>query len=168
MAREYRVPPAWQEGGAWGWRAELERQARVIGCKASNPLYDRFVATARQLTMWRIRSPVQASPAAIEHVLPLLEATRERPDRRLFGIRAPWSDAELGALIVECRNRLTLAALGRDRARVRGPRMDPTRIPLDRLEHLIQRHADLELVERLRAERNVRISSRSACLDRSL
>lgn len=158
MARQYRVPRAWQEGGAWGWRAELERQADVIGSKADNPLYDRFLATARQLTVWRIRSPVQASAEAIEHILPLLEATRRRCDRRLFGIKAPWSDRELGELILECRNRLTLAALGRDRARTRGPRLDPQRIPLERLEHLIQRHRSLELVERLRAERNKRIS----------
>jgi hypothetical protein len=159
MAREYRVPRAWQEGGAWGWRAELERQANVIGCKASNPLYDRFLATARQLTVWRIHSPVQASPAAIEHILPLLEATRRDPARRLFGIKAPWSSAELGELIVECRNRLELAKLGRDRARIRGPRMDPARLPLERLEHLIQRHPDLAIVERLRSERNRRIGS---------
>jgi hypothetical protein len=160
MARKYHVPRAWQEGGAWGWLEELERQARVIGCKADNPLRDRFRATARQLTVWRIRSPVQASPAAIDLVLPVLEATSWPGSySRLLGVTEVWSSAELGELICECRNRLELAALGRDRARIRGPRLDPERIPLDRLEHLIQRHPSLELVDRLRAERNRRISA---------
>lgn len=157
MARVYRVPRAWLEGGAWGWLEELERQARLIGLKADNPLRDRFRATARQLTTWRIRSPVQCSPAAIELILPVLEAARENYGR-VLGVTECWGTGELGELICECRNRLELARLGRDRARARGPRFDPSRIPLDRLEHLIQRHPDLEIVERLRTERNARIS----------
>lgn len=149
--REYRVP-AW--AGPWAWADELERQARIMRCSSGH--HRRFEATARHLTAWRIRSAAQCSPAAIARILPMLEAARRDYGRRLLGERSCWSDAELGELIVEARNRLTLAALGRDRARPRGPRMDPASIPDDRLEALIQRHANLELVDQLRSERQRR------------
>lgn len=148
MARELAVP-AW--AGPWAWLEEIRRQARVMQCRSGH--HRRFEATARQLTAWRIRSAVQCSAAAIEQILPLLEACRRDPGRRLLGERHCWRDAELGELLVEARNRLELARLGRDRARMRGPRFDPTRIPGDRLEHLIQRHPDLAIVDQLRAER---------------
>lgn len=147
------VPP-WAGGVAWA--AEMRRQASVIGCKRSTPLRLRFEATAHQLTPSRLRSSVQCNDAAIDAILPLLELCRRDCGRRLFEIYRPWTDPELGELLVEARNRLTLRGLGRDRARARGPRFDPARIPDRALDHLIQTHRSMAVVEQLRAERNRR------------
>lgn len=63
--------------------------------------------------------------------------------------------AERGDLLVAIHNRRRRIAGGRLDAppRPKGPRLDPARLPDDRLDGLIQRHPDLALVERLRAER---------------
>ncbi|MES2042559.1 MAG: hypothetical protein V4475_01720 [Pseudomonadota bacterium] len=151
------IVPDWTGGDAWA--DEMARQARVIGCHRSTLLRLRFVGTARLLTPWRVRSSVQCNAAAIEKVLPLLEACRRDCGRRMFEIYAPWSSIELGELLVEARNRATLAAIGRDRPREKGARFDPARIPLEAIDHLIQRHPNMRVVEQLRAERNRRLAA---------
>lgn len=67
-----------------------------------------------------------------------------------------FTRAEIGRLIVEVRNRRQLLALGRDKPKPKGPRMDPARLPDEALERLIQSHPDMALVEALRAERDRR------------
>jgi hypothetical protein len=67
-----------------------------------------------------------------------------------------WSRAELGVLITEAVNRQRQLAIGRVTPRPKGPPLDPRRLPDDRLDHLIQHHRDLQLVEALRAERRRR------------
>lgn len=149
--------PEWQ--GPLAWADEMRRQCRIMTPRTE--LYQRFRATAQQLTLWRVRSPVQMNRAGLDAVLPLLEnAWRNHGRLTGFGLLDPqtgWSQAELGALLVEARNRASLFALGRDRPRIKGPRLDPAQIPLPALEQLIQRHPSLDLVERLRAERNRRL-----------
>jgi len=67
-----------------------------------------------------------------------------------------WTRFELGVLITEATNRDRLLSLGRLAPRAKGPALDPARLPDDRLEHLIQTHRDLAVVEALRAERRRR------------
>ena len=64
-----------------------------------------------------------------------------------------WSRAELGVLLVEARNRGRLLAMRRSAPKPKGPRLDPSRLPADRLEMLIQTHRDMAVAEALRAER---------------
>jgi hypothetical protein len=69
-----------------------------------------------------------------------------------------WSRAELGELRVEVRNRLHQLDIGRIEPRLKGPRFDPSRMPLERIEALIKSHPDMQIVTRLRAERERRRS----------
>lgn len=111
---------------------------------------DQFRATARMLDAEKIRL------CRHDDALALVEMTLA--DFRNNGLLFAFNRAELGTLLVEIRNRRQLLQLGRERAKLKGPRMDPTRLPLDALERLIQSHSDLSLVERLRAERKRRQS----------
>jgi hypothetical protein len=75
------------------------------------------------------------------------------------GLQRELSRAEIGALLVETRNRLDALRSGRaDRPRHKGPRFDPARIPDAALERLIQQHPDLATVDRLRTERIRRLA----------
>jgi hypothetical protein len=79
---------------------------------------------------------------------------------RGHGLQREFSRAEIGALLVETRNRLDALRSGRaNRPRPKGPRFDPARIPDAALERLIQQHPDLDTVDRLRAERCRRLGS---------
>lgn len=124
-----------------------------MGLKRATPLVQRFVATARLLEPWRLRSTVQCSREGLEAILPLLEHCRRDHARRLYECSAPWSAEELGVLLVEARNRTLLHQLGRDRPRDKGPRFDPSRMPDAAIDALIQRHPDMRIVEELRSER---------------
>jgi hypothetical protein len=76
-----------------------------------------------------------------------------------LGLQREFSRAEIGALLVEIRNRIDALRSGRiDRLRPKGPRFDPERIPSAALERLIQQHPDLDTVDRLRAERIRRLA----------
>ena len=83
----------------------------------------------------------------------MLDVARHGYTGDLYGLDRAFAKPEAGVLLMEVRNRRRLLALGRDRARERGPRLDPERLPLAAIERLIQHHRDLALVERLRAER---------------
>lgn len=76
------------------------------------------------------------------------------------GLSDVLSKAAIGELLVEVRNRRHLLAIGRERPKPKGPRMDPTKLPDSALERLIQSHPDLALVDRLRAERDRRMNAR--------
>lgn len=139
------IPP-WR--GLPSWHRELDRQSALMRPRRS--LYHRFDATARQLNIERIRSC--RDTAAIARLVDRLSAARY-PSGCLHDLDRVWTRAELGALLVEATNRRTLMALGRDKPRAKGPSLDPTRLPDDRLVHLIQTHRDMAIVEALRAER---------------
>lgn len=145
------IPP-WQ--GLPAWHRELDRQSAIM--RPRRLLYHRFEATARQLTAERIRAC--RDTAAIARLVARLSAARY-PSGSLHDLDRVWSRAELGALLVEATNRRTLLAMGRDRPRAKGPALDPRRLPDDRLDHLIQTHRDICVVEALRAERERRASS---------
>lgn len=75
-----------------------------------------------------------------------------RWQRSPSGIGASLGRKKLGALLVECRNQSERLAKGITRKRVKGPKLDPTRIPTSRLLVLIQQHQDMTVVEQLRSE----------------
>lgn len=117
--------------------------------------FERFDKTARLLTAERIR--VCRHGEDLARVAAMLdEASDARRRSYLHGLDRVWSKAELGALRVEVKNRLHQLAIGRVEPKPKGPRLDPTRIPTDRLDALIQRHPDMRLVELLRRERSNR------------
>ncbi len=146
------IPP-WR--GLPAWHRELDRQTNVM--RASRPLYHRFEATARQLSAERIRTCRDA--AAIARLVDRLSAARY-PSGYLHDLDRVWSRAELGDLLVEATNRRTLLAMGRNQPRPKGPTLDPGLLPDDRLDHLIQSHRDLAVVEALRTEREHRAARR--------
>lgn len=72
-----------------------------------------------------------------------------------WGLGRAISRPELGTMMVEAENaRRRLVSGPRDREA--GPRFDPTRIPDNRLDALIQTHKSLDVVEQLRRERSRR------------
>ncbi|MGI4877618.1 MAG: hypothetical protein ACRYG4_09050 [Janthinobacterium lividum] len=73
------------------------------------------------------------------------------------GLASDLSRAEMGTLLVELRNRQRSLASGRAYLpRPKGPRLNPAMLTDEALERLIQRHPDISLVDRLRAERELR------------
>jgi hypothetical protein len=144
-----KVPPF---DGLAAWLAEIDRQARLM--RPSRRLYERFNRTARTLTSGRVRACEDG--AAIADLVRRLRTARCPGGHDLHGLDRVWSRAELGVLITEAVNRQRQLAMGRLEARPKRPRLDPRRLPDARLEHLIQHHRDLRLVEALRAERRRR------------
>ena len=134
------------------WLAEIDRQAQLM--RPSRRLYERFDRTARTLTPGRIRLCLDRM--SIAELAGRLRAARYPGGHDLHGLDRVWSRAELGVLITEAVNRQRQLAMGRLEARPKGPRLDPRRLPDARLEHLIQHHRDLALVEALCAERRRR------------
>lgn len=154
--------PSWfQLGGPEGWAREVRRQLELGNGRCwSSAASQRFHELCAMLEPWRLRSRVHCPAHALEAIAPIVEqafANGGRLNRPgSFPADTGWSKAELGELIVELRNRRLLWSLGRLEAKAKGPRFDPALIPDDALERLIQRHPDLELVDRQRAERNRR------------
>ncbi len=144
-----KVPPF---GGLAAWLAEIDRQTGLM--RPSRRLYERFDRTARALTSGRIR--LCDDGVSVAELVVRLRAARYPGGHDLHGLDRVWSRAELGVLITEAVNRQRQLAMGRVVARPKGPRLDPRRLPDARLEHLIQHHRDLGLVEALRAERRRR------------
>ena len=138
--------------GVAAWLVEIDRQARLM--RPRRPLYDRFDGTARLLTPERIRACCDR--AAITRLVERLRDARHPWGHDLHGLNRVWTRAELGVLITEATNRDRQLSLGRVAQRAKGPALDPARLPDDRLEHLIQTHRDLAVVEALRAERRRR------------
>ncbi|MDE2356395.1 MAG: hypothetical protein KGL69_06535 [Alphaproteobacteria bacterium] len=144
-----KVPPF---GDIAAWLAEIDRQAGLM--RPSRRLYERFDRTARALTPGRIRRC--GDGVSVAQLVDRLRAARHPGGHDLHGLDRVWSRAELGVLITEAVNRQRQLAMGRLETKPKGPRLDPRRLPDARLEHLIQHHRDLGLVEALRAERRRR------------
>jgi hypothetical protein len=141
------------------WLTDISRQQERM--RAATPAYNRFDRTARWLTAARISTFTDVDQ--VTALAGLLRNARY-PSTFIHGLDRVWSRAELGSLIVAAHNRSRQLAMGRQTPRVRGPRLDPARLPDDRLDHLIQRHKDLEVVEALRVEKRRRESRRSEAL----
>lgn len=134
------------------WLMEIDRQGALM--RPRRRLYERFDRTARTLTPGRIRRA--EDPVAIADLVGRLRAARYPWGHELHDLDRVWSRAELGVLLTEAVNRQRQLAIGRVTPRPKGPQFDPRRLPDDRLEHLIQHHRDLRIVEALRAERRRR------------
>lgn len=154
--------PTWfQLGGGEGWSREVRRQLEIgeHRCWGSRQSAS-FRALCGLLAPWRIGSSVHCNHRAVEAIAPIVEkafrnrGSLERPGS--FAADTGWTRADLGAMLVEIRNRRQLWSLGRVQARKRNARFDLTLIPDQRIDALIQTHRNLDLVEQLRAERNRR------------
>ena len=141
------VVPPWR--GLRGWLEEIDRQLNLM--RPSTPHYRRFDATARLLTVQRLR--VTRDVEALEETATRLFEARRPCGYDLRDLHGVWSRTELETLLVEAVNRKRLLAMGRDRPEPKGPALDPRRLPDDRLQVLIQTHRDMAVVEALRAER---------------
>ena len=74
-----------------------------------------------------------------------------------------WSRAELARRLQLVRARRAALQLGRGVSpKIKGPRFDPRLLPDDRLDSLIQRHADISVVDMLRSEKRRRETDSSA------
>jgi hypothetical protein len=143
------VPPY---RGVARWLADLDHQGDVMQCRTSH--HERFERTAQALTPERIGDC--SNPDALARLIQVLKAGRHDEAEFGYGLFRCFTRAELGALIVAAQNRATLLGLGRTAPKARNPRFDLGRIPDERLDHLIQRHPDLDLVERCRCEKRRR------------
>lgn len=145
------VPPY---RGVARWLADIAHQNHVMQCRTAH--HERFDRTARTLTPERISEC--CNPDALHRLLCKLRAERRggHEPRMGRGLFRSFSRAELGALIVAAQNRATLLGMGRTAPKARNPRFDLGRIPDGRLDHLIQRHPDLDIVERCRCEKRRR------------
>jgi hypothetical protein len=134
-------PVLWEGMGSWvrqlasfpeGWQRSAEQD-------------ERFRKIARLLDVEKVRL------CRHEDGLALVE--ERLADFRNNDLGTVFSRAELGELLVEARNRIAQLRLGRAVPKVKGPRFDVTRLPIDAIERLIQSHPDMAIVEQLRAER---------------
>lgn len=154
-------PYAWVSMASW-----VRHIGHLLAIEtASGDHYHRVRERARELTADRVRECRHDDD--LERAESLLAASRHGFSGCLYGLDRAFTKGELGILLMEVRNRRRLLALGRDRARERGPRLDPAYLPMEAIERLIQRHRDLELVERLRAERARRLDASNAIVDTS-
>ncbi len=142
--------PPWR--GLAAWLVEIDRQSALM--RPRRALYERFDATARLLTAERIRACCDG--VALTTLEPRLRAARHPGGQALHGLDRVWSRAELRVLVTEATNLGRQLAMWRLRPRAKGPSLDPSRLPDERLDGLIQRHRDLDVVEALRAERRRR------------
>ena len=134
--------------GLAAWLEEIDRQGALM--RPRSRLYERFERTARTLTSARIRLSNEAG--AVAELAGRLRSARYPGGHDLHGLNRVWSRAELGVLVTEAETRSRQLAVGRILPRLKGPSLDPRRLPDERLEHLIQHHRDLQVVEALRAE----------------
>jgi hypothetical protein len=126
---------------------------------SSTPARDRARRVYASLTVADIRAATDIG--ALEHLERRLVLAKQ------LGWPAGWfltrelSRASLGALLVEARNRIDALRSGRAaNPRPKGPRFDPRRLPDAAIASLIQRHPDLDVVDRLRSERSRRREAR--------
>jgi hypothetical protein len=138
------------------WLALVTRIGGRI--RPSRSHYDRCGRLYRNLRAGDIRC--SRDVAALEGCESLFDRARGAGDVPAGrGLQRVLTRAEIGALLVETRNRLDALRSGRaDRPRAKGPRFDPTRIPDAALERLIQQHPELQTVDRLRGERRRRLA----------
>ncbi|MEP9404554.1 hypothetical protein [Sphingomonas sp. VNH70] len=138
-------PYAWETMGTW-----VRYMHRLFAIEQpSSEFYRRVAGTARELTVSQIRE--------CRHDDDLARCETMLVDARggwLSGLDRVFSWRERGELLVEVRNRRRLLAMGRLTPKAKGPRLDPTLLPTEALERLIQTHPDAALVDRLRVERH--------------
>ena len=148
------------------WLDLVYRIGGQVQCSAAH--YKRCGRLYRSLQIADIRTSRDVSALArCERLFNRARGANEVPSGR--GLQRELSRAEIGALLVETRNRLAALRSGRaDRPRHKGPRFDSARIPDAALERLIQQHPDLAILDRLRTERIRRLTVKQAQLPETL
>lgn len=156
------TPPPVERGGrvvvrgtnlSWGTLAEWIALAETEGDRviASRRHYRRVEALYHSLRvedLWRC-----TDPAVLRRVSRFFEGRNgvfHGPERCIVPIG-------LGEWRMAVHNRLVALERG-DRRRPKGPRLDPTRLPDQALDRLIQQHRDLAVVNLLREERRRRLA----------
>jgi hypothetical protein len=144
--------------GLDGYVAECLRVgARLRCCRRHSA---RCARVYRSLDVARdVRPCIDA--AALDALRAFLAAASEPGARVPYGwsFAQEFTGAELGVLRMEVGNQLARVRSGRAAVpRPKGPRLDPTRLPDTALDRLIQTHCDMNLVERLRAEKARRLA----------
>ena len=122
---------------------------------ASIDNYLRLGRLYRSLTIDRIRA--SRDHVGLHRAAQMFALGRNNPIPTFYTLTRAFTRAEMGALLVELRNRRVAIISGRAMfSRIKGPRFDPARLTDAALDRLIQSHPDLTLVERLRNERELR------------
>lgn len=141
----------WSTIAEW-CRLALEEGGRIY---PSSDHYRRLKGLYRSLTIARIRS--SRDIAGLASAIRMFDLGRHSAVPPFYGLSSVFSRAEMGATLVELRNRRAALVSGRaDFPRVKGPHLDPEMLTDAALDRLIQQHRDLAIVERLRKERNQR------------
>lgn len=137
--------------GVAGWIEAASQVSAAPYCSA--PVYKRVELVYRSLSNAHIRASVdEAALATLVDMMARSKAGAQIPGFHSF--RKRLRREEIGEILMEARNRLGNLQSGRAfRSRTPGPKLDPARIPDDRLLYLIQHHKDLAVVEAMRAER---------------
>lgn len=126
--------------------------------RPSSEHYRRLRDLYRSLTVARIRSSPDAS--GLDRAAIMFDLGRHNPIPAHHGLATVFSRAEMGAQLVELRNRRQALISGRAfLPRPKGPRLDPSILTDDALERLIQQHPNLALVDRPRVERELRTAA---------
>ncbi len=147
------------DGTRLSWATISEWCAIVLdeGAKLrpSSEHYRRLADLYRSPDRDRIRA--SRDRAGLDQAPRMFDLGRFSPIPAHHGLATVLSRAEMGATLVELRNRHRALLSGRaDRPRIKGPRLNPAMLTDEALDRLIQAHPDLNLVERLRDERRER------------
>lgn len=135
------------------WCALAMREGSIV--RPASAHYRRLDRLYRSLTADIIRQSHDV--AGIARAAWMFDHARHHEVPHFHGLARTFSRSELGAMLVELRNRHDALVSGRWLLpRDKGPRFDPTRLTDEALDRLIQRHPDLRVVEQLRAERRAR------------
>ncbi len=123
--------------------------------RASSEHYGRLRALYRSLTVDHVRR--SCDRPGLLRAEQMFNLGRFNAIPKYHGLASELSRAEMGTMLVELRNRRIALASGRAfLPRTKGPRLDPAQLTDAALDRLIQTHVDLNLVDRLRAERELR------------
>lgn len=123
--------------------------------RPSSKHYRRLSELYRSLTIDRVRRSTDR--AGLHRAAQMFDLGRHEPIPAHHGLATVFTRAEMGTLLVELRDRRAALISGRATfPRAKGPKLDPGMLTDGALNRLIQSHPDLTLVERLRAERELR------------
>jgi hypothetical protein len=165
---EYEEELVLVQGTRLKWRGLSEWLTRTYEVNAtmrcSAQCHGRAVALYKTLTIDRIRNSVDIE--VLRKIHELLRSSRYTDAPLRYGLGRAFTRAELGVLISEADNQIRWVENGCP-AREKGPRLDPRYLPDDRLDFLIQRHRDIDLVEKMRAEKRRRMEQRDRALQSS-
>ena len=94
----------------------------------------------------------------LEYFAALLRESRYADAPLRYGLGRVLKRPELGELIVETENHIRWIKSGKP-IKIKGPTLDPRLLPDERLDILIQSHKDMNVVQKLRNEKERRLKS---------